>query len=574
MSKESSHSELTPSEYTRRAFLFTLANAGALAALGFPEAQAAEVPATPATAAPAGTTAVKAPVPPATPEGLSLGAPKPFSFKSLISRAEEMAKAPYQAPPSPVPEAIKAINYDAAGKIQFNAKDALWRDGPSVYPITFRPLGEYFLKSVNMHVVEGGRAREVEYRPDYFTMPADSPLHQVPAGQSAISGFWVQRSRRIGDWTKSEPWATFQGASYFRAISRQGQVGMSARGIAVNTGLPQGEEFPDFRSFWFEPALNEGDPVVVYALLDGPSITGAYRFELRFDGDTEMVIENHLFIRKTIDQLGIAPLTSMFWYDETPNKHLRGWRPEVHDSDTLAIWRSDNERAVRPLTNPPALAYSAFIDEHPRGFGLLQRDRDPSHYLDGVGYEKRPSVWVEPIVDSKEYDDWGKGSVTLIEIPTDDETFDNIVAFWQPKGPALAGSSLNFKYRLYWTEHEPFFPHGHLARAVALRAGPGGDFGRSRPANTVKLVIEWESQLFQGHQTSEGTFTVTASAGKISNVNVDWVAGTPRWRTEFDLFVDTDAPVELNGVLSIGGEVVSETWLYQFHRQSFIQMMA
>jgi glucans biosynthesis protein len=164
--------------------------------------------------------------------------------------------------------------------------------------------------------------------------------------------------------------------------------------------------------------------------------------------------------------------------------------------------------------------------------------------------------------------------VTLIEIPTNDETFDNIVAFWQPKGPALAGSSLHFKYRLYWTEHEPFFPHGHLARAVALRAGPGGDFGRSRPANTVKLVIEWESDLFQGHQTSEGVFTISATAGKISNINIDWVAGTPRWRTEFDLFVDADTPIELNGVLSIGGQVVSETWLYQFHRQSFAQMMA
>jgi glucans biosynthesis protein len=347
MSQES-HSEPTPSEYTRRAFLFTLANVSALAAMGFTEAQAAEAPSAPGATTAADTAAAKTTATAATQEGLSLGTAKPFSFKSLIARAEEMAKAPYQAPPSPVPDAIKAINYDAAGKIQFNPKDALWRNGPSVYPITFRPLGEYFMKTVSMNVVDGGRAREVEYRPDYFTMPADSPLRQVPAGQSAISGFWVQRSRRVGDWTKSEPWATFQGASYFRAISRQGQVGMSARGIAVNTGLPQGEEFPDFRAFWFEPALNEGDPVVVYALLDGLSITGAYRFELRSDGDTEMVIENHLFIRKTIDQLGIAPLTSMFWYDETPNKHLRGWRPEVHDSDTLAIWRSDNERVARP----------------------------------------------------------------------------------------------------------------------------------------------------------------------------------------------------------------------------------
>lgn len=570
---EHASTTLSPQEYTRRSFLFTLANIGGLVALGFGEAHAAQEP-TPAPGNAAPTPKTPAPAAVAPKEGLSFAAAKPFSYKSLIARAEEMAKTPYQAPPSPAADAIKTINYDASGKIKFNPEDALWGKTGSVYPITFRPLGEYFPKSVAMNVVEGDQARMVEYRPDYFTMPEDSPLRQVPAGQSGISGFWVQRSRRIGDWTKSEPWATFQGASYFRAISRQGQVGMSARGIAINTGLPQGEEFPDFRSFWFEPAANEGDPVVVYALLDGPSITGAYRFELRFDGDTEMVIEKHLFIRKTIDQLGIAPLTSMFWYSETPNSHLRGWRPEVHDSDTLVGWRSDNEHFCRPLTNPPNLAYSAFIDEHPRGYGLLQRDRDASHYLDGVGYEKRPSVWVEPIVDSKGSGDWGKGSITLIEIPTNDETFDNIVAFWQIKGPALAGTSLQFKYRLYWTEHEPFFPHDQLARAVALRAGPGGNFGGSRPANTVKLVIEWDSPLFQGHQPGDAVFTISSSAGKTDNVYIDWVAGTPRWLTQFDLFVDSDAPVELNGVLTLNGEVISETWLYQFHRQSFVQMMA
>lgn len=567
----SSSSTMADAEMTRRSFLFTLANVAALTAMGFGSAQAADAPTPPASSANGSAGATPPPKP--LPEGLSFGANKPFSFKSLISRAEEMAKAPYQAPPSPVPDAIAQIDYDAAGKINFNPADALWGKAGSVYPITFRPLGKYFKQSVAMHVVDGDRAREIEYRPDYFTMPADSPLRQVPAGQSGIAGFWVQRSRRVGDWHASEPWATFQGASYFRAISRQGQVGMSARGIAINTGMPQGEEFPDFRAFWFEPSLNEGDPVVVYALLDGPSISGAYRFELRFDGDTEMVIDAHLFIRKTIDQLGIAPLTSMFWYSETPNSHLRGWRPEVHDSDTLVVWRSDNTHLVRPLANPPALAYSALIDAAPRGFGLLQRDRNPAHYLDGVGYEKRPSVWVEPLSFGREKADWDQGSVTLIEIPTDDETFDNIVAFWQPKGPALAGNSYHYKYRLYWTEHEPFFPHGELARAVALRAGPGGNFGGSRPANTVKLVIEWESELFQRHQPKDAVFSVSSSAGKVDNFVVDWVAGTPRWRTEFDLFVDVDTPVELNGVLRIQGTEVSETWLYQFHRKSFAGFM-
>lgn len=499
--------------------------------------------------------------------GLELGTAEPFSFETLIQRAEQLATEPYDPPPRPASEAIQSINYDAAGKIHYRRDMALWRDGPSVYPITFRPLGEYFPKPVAMHVVAGDQARPVRYRPDYFDMPSDSPLRAVPEGTSGIAGFWVHRSRRTHDWFEEEPWATFQGASYFRAVSETGQVGMSARGIAVNTAGEQEEEFPDFRAFWFEPAASEGEPVVVHALLDGPSVTGAYRIALRSRGDTEIEVEKHLFVRKTIDQLGIAPLTSMYWYTETPNVHLRGWRPEVHDSDTLAIWNGAGERLARPLVNPPSHGYSAFADQNPRGFGLLQRDRDFSHYLDGVGYEKRPSVWVEPLGD------WGEGQVALVELPTNDETFDNIVAFWQPAGSQLAGSALTYRYRLYWSEDEPFDPD--LARAVSLRAGPGGDFGKPRIADTVRLVIGWQGARLESVDPEEAEFRVEASpVGEISNVRVRQVAGHPdRWQTEFDLHVTEDAPVELRGELRVADEPVAESWLYQYHRQAFREVM-
>lgn len=551
------HSE----QNSRRTFLRALSALGIAGAGGWlPDVLAATAPDDPSAAAPHDAASGH-------PGGLKLGPAADFSFAGLIDRAERMARRPYQSPPKPAQQAVAAIDYDAQGKIHFNDDDALWKNGPSVYPITFRPLGKYFPKSVEMHVIDGDHAREIRYQPDYFQMPADSPLHQVPSDQSAISGFWVQRSRRIGDWTELEPWATFQGASYFRAISRQGQVGMSARGIAVNTGMTEPEEFPDFRAFWFEAAKNEGDPVVVYALLDGPSITGAYRFELRFDGNTEMTIEKHLFIRKTIDRLGIAPLTSMYWYSETPNSHVRSWRPEVHDSDTLSLWRGSGDRAVRPLANPDQLAYSAFADHNPRGYGLDQRDRNPDHYLDGVGYEKRPSVWVQPLGD------WGDGNVTLIEIPTDDETMDNIVAFWQPKGPALAGSSMHYRYRLYWVEHQPFFPTESLARAVALRAGPGGNMGQSRPANTVKLLVEWAGPMLAGMAPGQARFEVQTTRGQVDNIRIDRVAGTTHWISQFDLAVDGDDPVELRGKLTLNGKTIGEDWLYQFHRTSFQSLL-
>ncbi|MBN2873126.1 MAG: glucan biosynthesis protein D [Halothiobacillaceae bacterium] len=499
--------------------------------------------------------------------GLVLGEPQAFDFERLVDRAEQLARDPYEPPSRPVPEAVQSIDYDAAGRIHYRREAALWRDGPSVYPITFRPLGEYFPTPVAMHVVEAGEARPVRYRPAYFEMPSDSPLRQVPEDESALAGFWVHRSRRRGDWYRQEPWVTFQGASYFRAVSHTGQVGLSARGIAVNTAAGSAEEFPEFRAFWFEPARNEGDPIVVYALLDGPSVAGAYRFALRARGDTEIEVDKRLFIRKTVDQLGIAPLTSMHWYAETPNAALRGWRPEVHDSDTLAIWTGRGERLVRPLINPTQRAYSAFVDENPRGFGLLQRDRHAMHYLDGVGYEKRPSAWVEPLGE------WGAGHVTLVELPTDDETFDNIVAFWQPAGAQLAGSSLRYRYRLYWQDSQPF--GGGLARAVSLRAGPGGDFGKRRIADTVRLVIGWQGAALADLDPDEARFDLqVVPDGEVTTVRTRRLLDrADRWQTEFDLRVTRDDPVELRGTLKVDDRPIAETWLYQYHRRLFRDVM-
>ena len=100
------------------------------------------------------------------------------------------------------------------------------------------------------------------------------------------------------------------------------------------------------------------------------------------------------------------------------------------------MWRGNGEWVWRPLTNPATLQVSSFLDENPRGFGLLQRDRDFAHYQDeAFRYERRPSVWIEPLAS------WGKGRVLLSEIPTADETDDNIVAFWQPDAPVVPGAA-------------------------------------------------------------------------------------------------------------------------------------
>lgn len=334
------------------------------------------------------------------------------------------------------------------------------------------------------------------------------------------------------------------------------------RGVAIDTAVAdRSEEFPDFTRFHlFEP--NDGSNVSVYALLEGPSVVGAFRFVMARSKGVVMDIEQTLYLRRTVELLGIAPLTSMYWFSETEKPNGIDWRPEVHDSDGLAMWTGAGEHIWRPLNNPINTITSSFLDDNPKGFGLLQRDRDFDHYLDNVYYDRRPSVWVEPIGD------WGKGSIQLIEIPTDDEIHDNIVAIWVPEKKGVAGSQTTLRYRLHWLADEPY--PTPLARCVATRLGRGGQPGKPRPKGVRKFVLDFLGGPLAGLPSGvKPEFHVTASRGEISPYRIveavpDGVAG--HWRVEFDLArVQGAEPVELRLYLTAEGQVASETWLYQYH---------
>lgn len=499
-------------------------------------------------------------------QGLKLGAAEAFSFEGLKALARELAGKPYEAPPNPQPEVLEKIDYDAHGKIRFRPEMALWADGPSPWPVTFFHLGRYFQKPVRMHVLEDGKAREIVYDESYFEMPADSPAKQLPPG-AGFAGFRFQESRsghpgRKGeklDWKKND-WVAFLGASYFRAIGELYQYGLSARGLAIDPAVAgQIEEFPDFTHVWLEAPQEASEHVVVYALLSGPSVAGAFRFRMHRGKGVTMEIEQALHLRKDVARLGVAPLTSMYWYSEKAKATMADWRPEVHDSDGLALWTGAGERAWRPLNNPPRTVASAFVDDNPRGFGLLQRDREFGHYMDGVYYERRPSLWVETLGD------WGKGSVQLVEIPTDDEIHDNIVAMWVPQAPARAGDAFAFRYRLHWLADEPFPPP--LGRVVATRMGNGGQPGTVRPRGVRKFMVE-----FRGPALTEIPFGVkpevvlSASRGSYSYVFAEAVPNDVpgHWRAQFDLTVEGTDPVEMRCFLRGGDKVLTETWMYQY----------
>ncbi len=502
------------------------------------------------------------------PAALRLGSPRPFSWEGLTDKARALAGEPYRAPPALPADIIDRLDYEALGKIRFDPQCALFRDGPGDFPVTFFHPGRFAATPVRVFALTGtgtaSAAREVLYDPACFRMPSDSPAHELRNG--GFAGLRLQESRdpaaHAPDWHNND-WVAFLGASYFRAIGELYQYGISARGIAIDTAVAGSpEEFPAFTRFYLAPGASGSSEMTVYALLEGPSVAGAYRFVLQRRQAVIMDIEARLFMRRAVTRLGLAPLTSMYWFSETSKPRAIDWRPEVHDSDGLKLWTGAGEHLWRPLQTPRESVVSSFLDRSPRGFGLLQRDRNFDHYLDGVRYERRPSLWVEPLGD------WGAGSVQLVENPTDDEIHDNIVAFWVPGAPVTAGAALTLRYRLYWSAEEPF--PSPLAQCVATRIGRGGQPGQPRPAGVTKFMVE-----FLGGPLAKLPFGVipevvpSAAHGHFSYLFAeavpDGVAG--HWRAQFDYTPEGPAPVDLRMFLRLDGRALSETWLYQLRAQ-------
>ncbi|SMF96674.1 glucans biosynthesis protein [Methylomagnum ishizawai] len=487
---------------------------------------------------------------------LRLGPALVFSYETLTERAKALAKKPHTPPPRPLPQVVQRIDYEAWGQIRYRTESALFAEGPGLYPATFFHVGQFFQKSVKIHVLENGQAREILYNNDYFVMPKDSIAHKL-SDKTGFAGFRLQESRNREDW-RTQDWIAFLGASYFRAIGALNQYGLSARGIIVDAAEPKPEEFPDFTEFFIEETDNEGDPVHVYALLDGPSLTGAYHFAIKRTEGVVQDIEAQLFLRKDVGRLGFAPLTSMYWFSETEKRRLEDWRPEVHDSDGLAIWTGGGERLWRPLVNPSYPVTSSFVDKSPKGFGLLQRDRVFEDYLDGVNYERRPSLWVEPL------EDWGAGAVQLVELPTDDEIHDNIVAYWRPAEPAKVGNTYRLRYRLHWLADEPY--PAAVARCVATRIGRGGQPGKPRPKGVYKFSVEFAGAALDPlwGDTVKAEPVITTSSGTVGGAFMEPIPGTKRWRAIFDLTPQGGEPVELRLYIRGNGDALTETWLYQF----------
>jgi glucans biosynthesis protein len=342
-------------------------------------------------------------------------------------------------------------------------------------------------------------------------------------------------------------------------LGRNQLYGMSARGLAIDTASENGEEFPYFTDFWLVRPDPQQRSLTIYALLDSPSVAGAYQFEVRPGSTTQVLVSAELYPRKAIQKLGIGALTSMFLYGEnSTGRHFDDYRPEVHDSDGLQTQTGTGEWAWRPLVNPHTLRVNRFMDEHPHGFGLVQRDRDATHYQDPEAFfQLRPSYWIEPLGD------WGKGGVELVEIPTDEEIHDNIVAYWVPEAPVQPHKPVSFSYLLYAHSHSTRWPPG--GRVIATRTGGvlAGPNGQALPG-VRRMVVDFAGgDLDDLYAAQPVQAQITSNGGEVDEVTVQRLPQSAIWRVSFKLKPgSTEKPVDLRCYLTLYGEALTETWTY------------
>jgi glucans biosynthesis protein len=469
-----------------------------------------------------------------------------FEFDQVAETARKLAAEPFKPPPA-VPDFLKQISYDDFRDIRFDTDQSLWKDGGN-FQVQFIHPGLYYTHSVVINTIDSQGIRKVAFSPKQFSYGKNKFADKIPP-ELGFAGFRIAYPL----YKKSEynHVIVFAGASYFRAVGKKQVFGLSARGLAIDTALPSGEEFPTFREFWLERPTAQARALKILALLDSQSLTGAYEFIVRPGDRTTVDVKARLFERKRVKELGVAPLTSMFLYGEEKPRPNTEWRPEVHDSDGLMMASGSGEWIWRPLINALKLQVSYFEFDSLRGFGLLQRDRSYSNYEDlETRHEMRPNAWITPSGT------WPKGQIKLVEIPSQKETNDNIVAYWIPRSMPPVGQPLDLAYRINFQTEEPF--DAASGRVTATRVGVGDKDDLKR------IILDFEgAKLKSLPDTAPVKVVVTVGADaqllQQSTVKNPITGG---WRAAFQVRPPKDKPLQVRAFLKNETDTLTETWSY------------
>jgi periplasmic glucans biosynthesis protein len=476
-----------------------------------------------------------------------LGEGKTFEFNVLVELARQLARRPFMPLSPDLPSDLRSLSFEQYQAIHLHKKDRIWNGEGRGFAIEPLHRGFVYQNPVTIYLIEDGTIRRILYdssRFDFGGLP--SPTQP----DLDFSGFRLMFQGR--DEEEAREIASFQGASFFRGLAKGQVQGLMARGLTLRPADAKGEEFPIFRAFWIErPALTSNE-ILAHALLDSDSVCGAYRFTIRPGEETIIDVEATFFARTALDHVGYASTAGMFLLGPASHRVDDDVRPAVHDANGLQLHTGLDEWIWRPLTNPETLQISVFVDQNPKGFGLLQRNRDYAAFQDDEkAFERRPSLWIEPIGD------WSHGAVQLLEIPSTTETNANILSYWRPSAQIPPNIQTSFAFRQYWAWVSPDRPA--FATVVATRSGHGSAERRRR------FLVDFMSPKFTD-QAAIANIGVTSSAAKGTILDMrlaahfDWKV----MRVSFELDPGGETLCELRVALTEGGKPASETWLYRW----------
>lgn len=486
----------------------------------------------------------------------------------VVKRAEERARKPFRSPRADLPEALQAdkLDYNKYREIGFRHEKALWAAENLPFRVEFFHPGYLYQEPVHINEFTPTHVQPIRFVRDFFNYGGLKIQDQIPA-DTGYAGFrLLTELNQPGRWDEL---GAFLGASYFRLLGKGQSYGQSARGLAIDSGEPdRPEEFPIFTDWWLGKPQREDNRVKLYGLLDSASCAGAFQFIIVPGESTVADVTAILYFRKPEDiaavspgrkpvkTLGLAPLTSMYWFGKSSERRFDDYRPEVHDSDGLLMHMGNGEVLWRPLNNPTSMRHQRFVGRDVRGFGLMQREREFQNYQDLFNrYDHVPSVWVDTLGR------WGEGEIHLVELPTNYEGLDNIVAFWDPKRKPAPLEPFNFSYSLRWMKNESDMKLSEQDKVTATRVGVDPTDPKRR-----QFAIDFGGPLLSAMPENTPPMSIaTCSDNAViveNQVFRNPVKSTWRVMLKIEPKPENRDPVDIRCTLEKGEEVLTETWTY------------
>ncbi|HEV2541505.1 MAG TPA: glucan biosynthesis protein D, partial [Methylobacterium sp.] len=470
----------------------------------------------------------------------------PFSDATVPDLARALGNRAFVAQAAnDMPDPLKNLSREAYEAIRLRPEALLWGGEPHGFAVEPLLRGFYYTDRVALFLVEDGVVRPVTYARGNYEAGSEAGAAALPETEPGFSGLRIRA--RFGE--RHQDFAVFQGACFYRLVGQGQEFGVNGRALMLRPADPRGEEFPRWRALFVERPKTPDGPLVIHALIDSDSLAAALRLELRPGETSTAAVTATLVTRKAVEHLGLGGMQAPFLFGPHDRRGADDARAAVYAAGGLQIRNGGGEAIWRPVRNPETLQISGFLDNGPQGFGLIQRDRSPATFEDDAHpWERCPSLWVEPGESTGADNLWGEGAVTLLEIPSDAEINENVIAYWRPKAALPAGQEIRVGYRQNWGGEPPVDP---LARVTGTRSGRGGATPRR-----LFLVDFTGDGLF----TAEGAMVpvetvLIAAPGRIVEGATRWIAHpeTRTVRVAFELDPGSERAAELRLALKTEG---------------------